>query len=500
MIEVWGSRRYLLHQVVADSLCAQVKASADQGQQISSPLEDVVQGGNQPNTRMPERPLVSPLPLQKLHLRMSRVSLFRPFKHFSSHALLISSILLLTILVIIAALPFFNLFSPHTSSHQEDYDTSAPPSYKLLIPSTAASLPANAQHLQNAFNAVYPQLVNRFALDRNTAPKIMILTLAHASGLSSAVSISGPTISVSPDWIEHSASDIGLLTYELTLSIEQYPSGAPAWFADGMANYARSVYGPADDDHWSLPNAVQPTDSYTQGGKVGARFLLWLEQHARLDIVDQLNHALQTRQSFSAVIQRLTHHTMDEQWNQYQKDPDITLTPDQLYRTVTSRKPLYRSASFSIQTSQPRTIALSDDLGRLFLSNFAIQADMTILSGDGGGFIFRNNTNAQYRLHITLDGTFDLVDQTNIGPNGFSPAIRKGLKQTNRVTIIAQQHLISVYINGQLILKVAGRSPSINGLPAGNMNGNPSNYGTVALMANDDNDPTEVHFENIEIF
>src|SRR6476619_3076591 len=100
----------------------------------------------------------------------------------------------------------------------------------------------------------------------------------------------------------------------------------------------------------------------TQGGKVAARFLLWLEQHARLDIVDQLNHALQTRQSFSAIFHRLTHHTVDDFWSRYQKDPAITLTPDQLYKTVTSRKPLYRSASLSLHASRPRTKGLSAHL------------------------------------------------------------------------------------------------------------------------------------------
>jgi hypothetical protein len=87
---------------------------------------------------------------------------------------------------------------------------------------------------------------------------------------------------------------MGLLTYQLTLVVERYPSGVPTWFADGLADYARSVYGPADDNDWSLPDGVQPQDSYThtQGSGVAARFLLWLEQHTRLDIVDQLNHAL----------------------------------------------------------------------------------------------------------------------------------------------------------------------------------------------------------------
>jgi hypothetical protein len=426
------------------------------------------------------------------------MSTFGPFKRFSSRSLLISSMILLTVLVIITMLPVFNMFFPHNSAHRKDNDTYAPPSYKLLIPSTELTFHDKAQHIHDAFNAVYPQLVNRFALNPSAIPKMMILT--YPSGLSAPVSINGTTIAISPDWTQHLPSDIGLLTHALTLFVEQYPSGAPAWFSNGLADYTRSVYGPSDDDNWSLPNTVQPTESYTQGGNVAARFLLWLEQHTRLDIVDQLNHAVQTRQSFSAVFHRLTHHTVDELWSQYQKDPTITLTPDQLYKTVTSRKPLYRSASFFIQASQLRTKGLSAHLGGLALSNFAIQVDMTILAGDMGGIIFRNNPSAHYRFHLALDGRFDFVNQTNLELDGFNPAIREGLNQTNRITIIAQKQMIYVYINGQLIVQVDGNSVDINGLPAGKLKGSPSSYGTVALMAYARNDPTVVQFKNVEIF
>ena len=97
-------------------------------------------------------------------------------------------------------------------------------------------------------------------------------------------------------------------------------------------------------------------------------------------------------------------------------------------------------------------------------------------------------------------GRFDLVDQTNLGPNGFNPALRAGLKQTNRVTIIVEKQMIYVYINGQFVIQVDGNSVYMNGLPAGKLTGKSSDYGTVALMAYDSNDPTEVRFDNIQIF
>lgn len=339
-----------------------------------------------------------------------------------------------------------------------------------------------ALHLQQAFSAVYPQLVNRFALNPATAPRNV--TLIFSSNLSSLAAISGTTILLKVDWIQQHPNDVGLLTYELTHLLEQYPSGAPTWFSNGVANYARDVYGPADDD-WSLPNSVQLQDSYKQGGQVTARFLLWLEQYTRLDIIDQLNHALQTRQPFSSTFQTLTHHTVDELWNQFQGYPVITLLPDQLYKTVMSRKPFYQF-SMHAQDSTANTFKPSYVPG-LNISNFAMQADMTITAGAGGGFVFRaNNTGATGdRLRVSPDGTYDLVNQTKQLASGFSFAIKQGLNQTNQLTIIEQKYTISLYINKQFITQVD--DPNFS-------------YGKLGVLALDWGEPTNIRFDHLQIF
>ena len=113
----------------------------------------------------------------------------------------------------------------------------------------------------------------------------------------------------------------------------------------------RSVYGPADDDDWSLPDGVQPQDNYLQGGPVAARFLLWLEQHTTLNIVDQLNHALQKGQTFSAIFHRLTHHTVDQLWSQYQHHPNIIA-----YSRATLQNHYQQKATLSDLFFQPASL------------------------------------------------------------------------------------------------------------------------------------------------
>jgi len=423
----------------------------------------------------------SPRPLWNISINhVIPMSPFRPSNWYLRHRFLMESTILFTVLLIITALSASHGLPSNTHT-QETY---GPPSYTLMIQNADPSLQDTSQHLQQAFSTVYPQLVNRFAPDPTTAARNV--TLRFVSDLSSPAATSSSTITFRSDWIREHPTDVGLFTYELTLTLERYPSGAPDWFSDGLANYARSVYGPANDDDWSLPDGVQPQDSYTQGGTVAGRFLLWLEYNTTPNIVDQLNHALQTKQSFSDTFRRLTHHTMGELWNQYKAQPDITPTPQQLYQTVTSRKPLYQSF-FHVASSQAHMLEFAYAQG-LYLSNFAMQADMTIVSGDGGGFIFRYDwrSNTYYRLRVSPDGSFDLVNRTDmLAASSFSPAIRQGFNRTNHLTIIAQKHTIYLYINNQFITQ---------------LDDNASNYGTVGMMAVNLGDSTDVQFDKVQVF
>jgi hypothetical protein len=120
------------------------------------------------------------------------------------------------------------------------------------------------------------------------------------------------------------------------------------------------------------------------------------------------------------------------------------------------------------------------------MSNFAIQADMTFVKGDGGGgFIFRSDNSNQQRFRVSPDGTYDVVDQTRSLISNFSQAVRQGLNQTNQLTIIEQKHTIYVYINGQFVTQV---DDSI------------SSYGSVGEMAYDKSTPAEVRFGKVQVF
>src|SRR5260370_21748025 len=150
-----------------------------------------------------------------IHPPRKRLSTSRPFDRFSRHPVLIGSILLVTALLIstILSQAFIGLTS-HTNSPAAV--SSGPPIYSLQIQNTDPSLNAAVSHLQKAFQAVYPQLVNRFALDPASAARRTV-TLAVAPDLSSPATTNSTTITISGKWIREHPTDIGLLTHELTL-------------------------------------------------------------------------------------------------------------------------------------------------------------------------------------------------------------------------------------------------------------------------------------------
>lgn len=207
-----------------------------------------------------------------------------------------------------------NVPSTSTSRPTTDASLSSPvPSSDchLTIQNNDPSLDDILRRYQIAFNTVCPELVARFALQPDVA-KNVVVTVSH---IDAAALTSGGHITLDDNFARQNLKQVvGALIHELT-HVVQAGENAPGWFIEGMADYARSIYGPADDD-WSMP-PVQPGDSYNNAYRVAARFLHWLDQHTVPTIVDQLSHAAQTGGSFSATFQRLTGDTVDGEWSKY---------------------------------------------------------------------------------------------------------------------------------------------------------------------------------------
>jgi hypothetical protein len=94
------------------------------------------------------------------------------------------------------------------------------------------------------------------------------------------------------------------------------------------------------------------------------------------------------------------------------------------------------------------------------VSNFAFQAQMTIIKGNAGGLIFRLNFGASslnsYLFLIDHLGGYRLVAFQNNNTimqlaNGVSSAVNVGLNQSNLLTVIARGNNFYLYVNKQYI-------------------------------------------------
>ena len=128
-------------------------------------------------------------------------------------------------------------------------------------------------------------------------------------------------------------------------------------------------------------------------------------------------------------------------------------------------------------------------------SDFAYQVQMTIVKGDGGDILFRDDAKGNgYYFFIGQDGTYGFGIYNNCNGNncklsalrnGSSPAINTGLIQTNLVAVIAKGSTIDLYVNHQKIDSVSDSSYS---------------QGQIGVAASDVNSPTEVVFRDAKVW
>jgi len=127
-------------------------------------------------------------------------------------------------------------------------------------------------------------------------------------------------------------------------------------------------------------------------------------------------------------------------------------------------------------------------------SNFAYQVQMTIISGDYGGLIFRANTviGQYYYFRIGRDGSYVLaryVDNQSIHAHvltdGVASIARMNLNQANLILIVAKGSAIDLYVNNHYIASAHDTSYS---------------HGQIAVAAEDEGDSTGVLFSEAKVW
>ncbi len=127
-------------------------------------------------------------------------------------------------------------------------------------------------------------------------------------------------------------------------------------------------------------------------------------------------------------------------------------------------------------------------------SNFAYQVQMTIISGDYGGLIFRADTvtGQYYYFRVGRDGSYVLaryVDNQNIHAHvltdGVASIAGMNLNQANLILIVAKGSAIDLYVNNHYIASVRDNS---------------YRHGQIAVAAEDEGNSTGVLFSDAKVW
>jgi hypothetical protein len=166
--------------------------------------------------------------------------------------------------------------------------------------------------LRDHFVQCYPRLVKRFENPDRPAPRKVLLEFRK--GINNPAFASGNKLTFSVEWFKRHPDDLGVLAHELTHIVQGYRRGAPGWLTEGIADYARYVYGPVPDGDWKLPaRLVEGRHKYTDAYRVTARFLAWVEE-TRPGTVDALNRRLQADQYQPPDWEKITGKSVDALW------------------------------------------------------------------------------------------------------------------------------------------------------------------------------------------
>lgn len=127
-------------------------------------------------------------------------------------------------------------------------------------------------------------------------------------------------------------------------------------------------------------------------------------------------------------------------------------------------------------------------------SNFALQVQMNIVTGDRGGVIFRADS-VNYKLYlfrIAQDGSYNLflyVDNNGSHARsllqGNSSIIHTGRNQNNTLTVIARNANIYFYVNQQYLASISDSTYS---------------SGEIGFFGEDQTNPTDVAFTNFKVW
>ena len=120
---------------------------------------------------------------------------------------------------------------------------------------------------------------------------------------------------------------IDIIAHEGFHLIQAYSWGeVPGWAVEGLADYARYVYGTRNPDSCWTMQRYEPGQHYTDGYGVTARFLLWIDTSVAPGITLRLDDTLRAGAYADTFWSDETGDSIDTLWDRYAATPDLPPT------------------------------------------------------------------------------------------------------------------------------------------------------------------------------
>lgn len=203
------------------------------------------------------------------------------------------------------------------AAHAEEGEKPPPEPIPVTVSGPVGpDLAPTAGRLVAEFYRCYPALLERFELPDDPAPRR--IEIVFKERLRVPAYCTGDRITVSGSYLKGRPEDFALLTHELTHAVQRYPRARggfdkPGWLVEGIADYARKVYGPETQPGWRLPERLSARNNYDDGYRVTARFLEWLDARTP-GAVDALHAALNRGEYRDALFEEVAGKPVADLW------------------------------------------------------------------------------------------------------------------------------------------------------------------------------------------
>lgn len=192
--------------------------------------------------------------------------------------------------------------------------------YTLTVNNEAEDVDGDVVNsLVETFFTVYPVLTRNYNM--NATKKVEFFIDPEYNGVAEA---GGGRVRINPNWLKEHPFDFDMVTHEVMHLVQAYPNNAgPWWVTEGIADYARYMYGFDNaKGEWSMPE-YKTEQNYDNSYRITARFFVWIERTIQPGFIKKLDHAMRTNTYSDKIWKQETGKNIEALWKQYSADPAI---------------------------------------------------------------------------------------------------------------------------------------------------------------------------------